>query len=300
MTMIDETETQAAESQAPEAPRRFSLAEALASPIGEQAPDDDQPEETHEPAARSEPKPETPPAAEKAPEGEAPSTQSVDYATLRAPELRQHLTEREKELQAVRDEAAKLKTELDDHRQYRVTMGDHELAAREVFGSDDDYQRLARKVQAAKDLEQDPSYYLTAEEMETLDRLTAQRLHGAKLFALANERINERQWEAIENRIEKHGLDPKTVTKNIDRGALIDHVVSVTEKRLNEQHKDALAEWEAKYDDLNRKFQARRADPGVGGRSGPADSQARDGFDPQRSPHENLREAFARPANGRS
>ena len=265
MTMVDETGIESAESQAPMSDDDRGFREALAEKLERM---DTEPVEASEPAAPREPAPETRTAAEPAPERDTPSQQAIDYATLRAPELRQHLTAREQELQAAKDARSKAETRLKDLESKDSEYTQRESEAIASLGDDTEYSALARKVTAARDLDQDPSYYLTDDEMRTFDRLTAQRKHAASLMGVAATRVFERNIAEAKERVETHGLDPKVVALNPGTGALIDHAVEVTMKKVTESFKDQLAEKDATIASLQTQVVGRNSkSPSVGGRS---------------------------------
>lgn len=129
----------------------------------------------------------------------------------------------------------------------------------EAFGDDAEYERLRR----INDTSHVTGTYLTNEEAEQLARWTTTRTHADPLqrryLAEARqmvERTNEEAAKRIRDageqfqqylvaqtapRAEKYGLDPEVI-RTAEYGALIDHAVEVTTRRLSEQHAAALKE----------------------------------------------------------
>lgn len=226
-----------------------------------------QPEGSDDAAARPAESSEPDEASPEQPSSPRQPVQERRLEQLRAEELREMVTsERTKhgtELQSVRDELDALRKE---HDTLVVSQNDTTHQALASFGSDDQYAALARKVQAAKDLDQDPSYYLSDEEMRSFEQMHSQRLHGAAMFRLATERIDDARWGQVESRIEKLGLDPKKVTKGIETGALMDHVAAATEARVREAVKDEIAEAKADADSARSQLAGRAKGVSVTGR----------------------------------
>lgn len=264
MVMIDNLQSDGPELEAPETHARYRLDEALSEWTDAPA---DQPETPVETAAEQTPAPKLPEASPTEPQGEASASPAVDYSTLRAPELRQHLTAREKDLADARAEIEKARKELAEHRGKVDDYGKREQEALASLGSDDEFSTLHRKVQAAKELGQDPAYYLTDDELRAYDRLSAQRTHAASLLRIADAAIRKGIADDVSTRVEKYGLDPKVVNANPDTGTLLDHAVAVTEKRVAESFKDTIAEKDAEIKTLSDRLLGRSKDPGIAGRS---------------------------------
>lgn len=293
MTMTDTEQINGGEQQAPEAPvQRFRFDESFFDGT-------DEPEATESTAAVPASTPETPAAAEKAPESArpAPSTSSdeapVYDPTLRAPELRKHLLTRDEELRAERARTSDLTAKIAD---LEKGTADHSQKLHEAYaklGIDAGWNDVKRRVAGLEANNLDPQVYLDADEWELYQKHLPYQEAGEQLLELASRGIRASDLEAAQTRIEKHGLNPKTISEAIayavrdggNIGPLLDHVAESVQARADEKIKDLQAEIGARDQQITKLQNGSRRDPGSGGRSASAErSTDRNGseYDPSR------------------
>lgn len=129
----------------------------------------------------------------------------------------------------------------------------------DAYGPDDEYERLT--------IQNNKGLALSAEEYDNLQRWTNTRELAKPFQAVADRRAEAAEAEARErvtaaglqfadylrtqlaNRTEKYGLDPKTVER-AEYGGLIDHAVSVTERRKDAEYAPQLKERDDKLSQM--------------------------------------------------
>lgn len=212
---------------------------------------------------------------------------------------KQEIAARAETLQKQLDEATGKVSEAEQKRQADTA------AFLEAYGDDAEYERLRR----INDTSHVTGAYLSNEDAEKLARWTTTRTHADPLrqrFLMEARQVAERanedaratveragqqfqQYIAAEtiSRVEKYGLDPETV-KSAEYGALLDHAVDVTTKRLKEAHAAELAERDERISGLEADLRAAetagladRTAPLPGGNSADVRVTARRVFDPK-------------------
>lgn len=225
------------------------------------------------------------------------------------------LTTKVTDLQRQLDEATGKVSEAEQRRRADTAAF---LAA---FGDDAEYERRTRIANRMFD----PNYTgptLTNEEAAELARWTTTRDHAEplkerylgearQLVERANEDAREmvkragkqfQEYIAAEtiSRVEKHGLDPEVVG-TAEYGALLDHAVEVTTKRLTEKHaaelqaeRDKVSQLEADLRAAETAGLADRTAPLPGGNSADVRVTARRVFDPKLPLDQQWDAAFSR------
>lgn len=172
-------------------------------------------------------------------------------------EYQEKLAEKDRELAAAREELAKATGTLSAEQQREQAIQAQFLDA---YGPEDEYQRLT--------LANNKGLPLAADEYDNLQRWTTTRELAKPFMAQAEARVQQGLAEArqaviqsgeqfadylrsqLDQRTAKYGLDPDTVQK-AEYGGLIDHAVTVTERRKDAEYAPQLKERDDKISQLD-------------------------------------------------
>lgn len=189
-------------------------------------------------------------------EGEPAQAQPAEAAQDKKPsrterihlEYQEKLTAKDQEIQALTEKLHAATGTLSEAEQRDRAAQQQFLDA---YGPDDEYERLT--------LLNNKGLPLAADEYDNLQRWTTTRELSKPFMALADAKAREAQAEAratvertgqqfaeylrtqLATRVEKYGLDPETVQK-AEYGGLIDHAVTVAERRKDAEYAPKLQE----------------------------------------------------------
>lgn len=163
-------------------------------------------------------------------------------------EYQEKLAEKDRELAAAREELAKATGTLSAEAQREQAVREQFLDA---YGPDDEYERLT--------IANNKGLALTPNEYDNLQRWTTTRELAKPFQSVADARAQaaiddaresvrraglqfaDYLREQLNTRVQKYGLDADTVQK-AEYGGLIDHAVSVTERRKDSEYAPQLKE----------------------------------------------------------
>lgn len=163
-------------------------------------------------------------------------------------EYQEKLAEKDRELVAAREELAKATGTLSAEAQREAAIREQFLDA---YGPDAEYERLT--------IANNKGFALTPDEYDNLQRWTTTRELAKPFQSVADARVEQVTREAreavnraglqfadylrnqLDTRTQKYGLDPDTVQK-AEYGGLIDHAVTVTERRKDAEYAPKLQE----------------------------------------------------------